>query len=157
MKFILLHQALFFFLLVICTSQRMAKAKRIVLDSMKDHLILHIMKKKMGNDTYDALVTPYKSVNINRNLLLKNKLIATYMSNVDTGQLPYEEHPASRSTCCYQGKDREWVGVNCFKWVLHLGSIHLKLSYGIMAIRSLPFFKSFGWFHPTRYQLETRD
>lgn len=61
----------------------MAKAKRIVLDSMKDHLILHIMKKKMENDTYDALVTPYQSVNINRNLLLKNKLIATCMSDVD--------------------------------------------------------------------------
>jgi hypothetical protein len=39
------------------------KAKRVLLDSVKDHLIPHISKKKTAKDMFDALVGLYQSGN----------------------------------------------------------------------------------------------
>jgi hypothetical protein len=39
-------------------NKKVAKAKRIILDSVKDHLIPHITEKK-SKDMYDALITLY--------------------------------------------------------------------------------------------------
>jgi hypothetical protein len=37
-------------------NKKEAKAKRIILDSVKDHLITHIAKKKTEKEMYDALL-----------------------------------------------------------------------------------------------------
>jgi hypothetical protein len=37
-------------------TKKSAKVKRIVLDSVKDHLILHIAKKNTVKEIYDALL-----------------------------------------------------------------------------------------------------
>jgi hypothetical protein len=50
------------------------KAKQVLLDSVKDHLIPHIFEKKTTKETYDALVGLYQSGNENRKLILKYKL-----------------------------------------------------------------------------------
>ena len=40
-----------------------AKAKRIILDSVKDYLIIHIVEKT-AKDMHDELITLYQGVNI---------------------------------------------------------------------------------------------
>jgi hypothetical protein len=51
--------------------KKMAKTKRVILDSMKDYLIPHIGGKTTGKDKFEALVTLYKSEDINRKRILK--------------------------------------------------------------------------------------
>lgn len=40
-------------------NKKTAKAKRIILDSMEDHLIPHFIEKKSAKDMYDAFITLY--------------------------------------------------------------------------------------------------
>jgi hypothetical protein len=61
--------------------KREVKAKRVLLDFVKDHLILHISEKKTTKDMYDALVGLYQSGNANRKLILKHQLRSIEMSN----------------------------------------------------------------------------
>jgi hypothetical protein len=49
-----------------------AKAKRILIDSMRDHLILHIFELKNANKMFDALVSLFESKNTNMKLTLRN-------------------------------------------------------------------------------------
>jgi hypothetical protein len=51
------------------------KAKQVLLDSRKDHLIPHIFEKKTTKYMYDALVGLYQSENANQKLILKHKLL----------------------------------------------------------------------------------
>jgi hypothetical protein len=44
--------------------KREVKVKRVLLDSVKDHLIHPIFEKKTTNDMYDALVGLYQSENV---------------------------------------------------------------------------------------------
>ena len=60
------------------------KAKKVLLDFVKDHLIHHISEKKTTNDMYDALVGLYQSGNTNRKLILRHKLWFVEMSKADT-------------------------------------------------------------------------
>ena len=39
--------------------KKMAKAKRVILDFVKDHLIPHIIRKTTRKEMFDALVTLY--------------------------------------------------------------------------------------------------
>jgi hypothetical protein len=41
--------------------KREVKAKRVLLDSVKDHLVPHIFEKKTAKDMYDALVGLYQN------------------------------------------------------------------------------------------------
>jgi hypothetical protein len=61
-----------------------AKAKRIFLDSMKDHLISHIAEKNTRKEMYDVLVALYLSVSVCRNMLLRNKISAICMTDTNT-------------------------------------------------------------------------
>jgi hypothetical protein len=45
--------------------KNMAKMKRVILDSVKDHFIPHIIGKAIGKDMFDAIVTLYQSENVN--------------------------------------------------------------------------------------------
>jgi hypothetical protein len=56
------------------------KFERVILYSMKDHLIYYLSDKKMAKDMFDALVGLFHSTNINRKMVLRNKLISMHMS-----------------------------------------------------------------------------
>jgi hypothetical protein len=60
------------------------KAKRELLDYVKDHLIPHIFEKKTTKDMYDASVGLYQSRNTNRKLILRHKLRSVEMSKSNT-------------------------------------------------------------------------
>jgi Ulp1 family protease len=52
--------------------KREVKSKRVLLDSMKDHLILDIFEKKTAKDMYDALVGLYQSGNASQKSILRH-------------------------------------------------------------------------------------
>jgi len=51
------------------------KDERVILDSMKDNLIPHLSEKKMTKEMLDAMVSLFQSTNLNRKMVLRNKLI----------------------------------------------------------------------------------
>jgi hypothetical protein len=56
------------------------KAERVLLDFMKDHLIPHLTKKNTTKEMFDALVSLFHKKNMNRKMVLWNKLISVHMS-----------------------------------------------------------------------------
>ena len=52
---------------------------RIIVDSIKDHLIPRVSSKKTPKQMYDALSSMYEGRNINRNMNLKAQLKGTKM------------------------------------------------------------------------------
>ena len=50
----------------------MAKAKRIIADSIKDHLIPHVSSFKTPKEVYDCLTKMFKGNNINWKMTLRN-------------------------------------------------------------------------------------
>jgi hypothetical protein len=60
------------------------KAKRIVSDSVKDHLIPHISKLQTARKMYEALSRLYESKDISRNLTLRNQLHNMKMDNSES-------------------------------------------------------------------------
>jgi hypothetical protein len=64
--------------------KREVKAKRVLLESVKDHLIPHIVEKETSKDMYDALVGLYQNKNIGRMLHLKHQLQIVRMTGEDT-------------------------------------------------------------------------
>jgi hypothetical protein len=76
---------------LVAHNKRVVKAKWMILDAINDHLIPHVSKKKTMKEMFDALVSLYQSQNINRKMILQNKLRSIVMTRSDT-QLPYEDH-----------------------------------------------------------------
>ena len=60
------------------------KARKIILNTVKDHLIPHIAEKKLAREMWDALKGLYQSNNHNRKMVLKEELISTKMSKANT-------------------------------------------------------------------------
>jgi hypothetical protein len=60
------------------------KAKQVLLESVKDHLIPHIVEKTSAKEMYDALVGLYQNGNTSRELHLKHQLQVIKMSIEDT-------------------------------------------------------------------------
>jgi hypothetical protein len=56
-----------------------AKALRIILDGVKDHLIPHLVKKTIAKEMWDALKNLFEAKNENRKMALKAKLHDTKM------------------------------------------------------------------------------
>ena len=52
----------------------LVKAKRIIEDSIKDHLIPHVSSLKTPKQMFDALSWLYEGKNINRNMTLRTQL-----------------------------------------------------------------------------------
>ena len=52
----------------------MIKAKRIIGDSIKDHLIPQVSSKNIPKEMFDALSSPFEGKNINRRMTLRNQL-----------------------------------------------------------------------------------
>jgi hypothetical protein len=55
------------------------RAKRIIADSIKDHLISYVLSKKTPKEMCDALTRLYEGKNINRKMNLRTQLKNTMM------------------------------------------------------------------------------
>jgi hypothetical protein len=55
------------------------RAKRIIVDSIKDHLIPYVSSKKTLKEMFDALTKLYEGNNINRKMNLRTQLKNTRM------------------------------------------------------------------------------
>jgi hypothetical protein len=55
------------------------RAKRIIADSIKDHLIPYVSSKKTSKEMFDALTRLYEGKNINRKMNLRTQLKNTRM------------------------------------------------------------------------------
>jgi transposase InsO family protein len=55
-------------------TKKSIKAKRIILDAIKDHLIPHLMGKSNAYDMWESLTKLYQSTNENRKMVLREKL-----------------------------------------------------------------------------------
>ena len=66
-------------------------AKRMLLDLVKDHLIPCIVRENTTKDMYDALEKLFQSVNISKNMLLKNKLTSSHTSKTLASNLIKKE------------------------------------------------------------------
>ena len=51
-----------------------ARAQRVILEGVKDHLIPHLAEKKTAYDMWDALKLLFKAKNENQKMALKDKL-----------------------------------------------------------------------------------
>ena len=61
-------------------------AKRIIVDSIKDHLIPQVSSLKKSKAMFDALTKLFEWKNINRKMTLRNQLKNVKIQNVETIQ-----------------------------------------------------------------------
>ena len=64
----------------------MAKAKRIIADYIKDHIIPHMYSFKTWKKVYYALTKIFKGKNINQKMTLRNQLNNVKIQNSETIQ-----------------------------------------------------------------------
>jgi RNAse (barnase) inhibitor barstar len=64
--------------------KRNIKAKRTILDVLKDHVVLHVSSKDFAFQMWGFLCGLYQSPNQNRKMVLQEKLRATKMMKTDT-------------------------------------------------------------------------
>ena len=62
----------------------MVKAKRIIVDSIKDHLIPHVSSLKTPKEVFNALTKCFEGKNINWKMTLRNQLKNVKIQNSDT-------------------------------------------------------------------------
>ena len=62
----------------------MAKAKRTIVDSIKDHLISHVSEFKTPKEVYDALTKMFEGKNINQETNLRKQLKNVKIQNSNT-------------------------------------------------------------------------
>ena len=62
----------------------MAKAKRIIADSIKDHLIPHVSAFKTSKEVYDSLTKMFEGKKINRKMNLRNQMKNVKIQNSET-------------------------------------------------------------------------
>lgn len=60
------------------------KAKRIILDAIKDHVIPHVTGKKNAFEMWVSLTKLYQSSNENRKMVLREKLRSIKMTRADS-------------------------------------------------------------------------
>ena len=67
----------------------MAKAKRMILDELRDHIVPHVVGKDTTNDMWDALVKLYQNSSENRKMVVKENLrtIKMHQGESDTAYL----------------------------------------------------------------------
>ena len=62
------------------------KAKRIIADSMKDHLIPHVSSLRTPKEMFDALSCLYEGKNINQKMTLRTQLKNVKMQDLESIQ-----------------------------------------------------------------------
>jgi hypothetical protein len=68
------------------------KVKTVILDSMEDHLIPRLSVKRTSKEMFDALVGLFQSTNMNRKMVLRDKLKYVQMSRSDNVTSFHEDH-----------------------------------------------------------------
>jgi hypothetical protein len=63
--------------------RRTSKSQRVIMDVVKDHLILHVVEKQSAKEMFKDLVDLFHSDNLNRKMILRNKLISIQMSRYE--------------------------------------------------------------------------
>ena len=66
--------------------KNLVKAKRIIADSIKDHLIPHVSSLKTPKEVFDALSKLFEGKNINQQMTLRNQLKNVIIQNSETIQ-----------------------------------------------------------------------
>ena len=66
--------------------KKMVMAKRIIVDSITDHLIPHVSSLKTPKAMFDALTKLFEGKNINRKMNLRNQLKNVKIENAETIQ-----------------------------------------------------------------------
>jgi 2-phosphoglycerate kinase len=64
-------------------NQKDVKARRIILDGVKDHLIPHLSGKNSARDMWEALKSLFQNKNENHKMVLREKLRETKMTGSD--------------------------------------------------------------------------
>ena len=65
-------------------NKKNAKAKRLILDGVKDHVIPHVRGKTYAHEMWTALTSLYQSSNENRKMVLRERLKAIKMAKTDS-------------------------------------------------------------------------
>ena len=55
-------------------NENQARAKRLIMDGVKDHMVPHIAEKKTANEVWTALTTLYQGSFIQRKMFLENQM-----------------------------------------------------------------------------------
>ena len=66
--------------------KNLVKAKKIIVDSIKDHLIPQVSSLKTPKAMFDALTKLFEGKNINRKMTLRNQMKNVKIQNVETIQ-----------------------------------------------------------------------
>jgi hypothetical protein len=64
-------------------TKKSIKAKRFILDAIKDHLIPHLMGKTHAYEMWESLTKLYQSTNENRKMVLREKLNSIKMTKAE--------------------------------------------------------------------------
>ena len=64
--------------------KNLVKAKRIIPNSIKDHLIPHVSSLKTPKEMFDSLTELFEGKNINRKMTLRNQLKNVKIQNAET-------------------------------------------------------------------------
>jgi hypothetical protein len=59
------------------------RAKSMIMNGMKDHLIPHLVEKQSAREMFKALVDLFQSDNMIKKMILRNKLRSIQMSRFD--------------------------------------------------------------------------
>ena len=66
--------------------KNLVKARRIIADSIKDHLIRHVSSLKTPKEMFDSLTMLFEGKNINQKMTLRNWLKNVNIQNAETIQ-----------------------------------------------------------------------
>ena len=66
--------------------KKLVKAKKIISDSIKDHLIPHVSSLKTPKEMFDSLTKLFEGKNINQKMALRNQLKNVKIHNAKTIQ-----------------------------------------------------------------------
>ena len=66
--------------------KNLVKAKRIIVDSIKDQLIPYVYSLKTPKEMFDSFTKLFEGKNINQNMTLRNKLKNVKIQNAETIQ-----------------------------------------------------------------------
>ena len=69
---------------LVAYNKKNVRAKRIILDAVKDHIIPHVTGRKNAFEMWESLSKLYQSSNQNRKMVLREKLHSIKMSRTDT-------------------------------------------------------------------------
>jgi hypothetical protein len=60
---------------LVAHNKKEIRFERVILDSVKDHLIYHFSEKNMTKEMFDSLVGLFQRTNMDRKMVLRNKII----------------------------------------------------------------------------------